>query len=255
MEEKDYREIIRELDRHRGYGVHTGVEEVAGKFKQPYDSVRAIRSQFLQRKSIKNHYRVKDRSRQHLKRWKKGVSIGDLALELDFPPVLLSNFLLQEMRNSKKRTKELLKNPKNVKDARLRKELEEVLSRDELYTPISHNKQAAEGNRREDRLAVWLDAQKLEYFTENDLRQGTVEGKTPDFLLLQPLLWHGDEYHWVESKASFGEDYIHRKNHRGQVSQYVELYGHGMLVYWYGYLTNLQRKNYVIVDRRELGLE
>ena len=113
----------------------------------------------------------------------------------------------------------------------------------------------AEGNRREDRLAVWLDAQKLEYFTENDLRQGTVEGKTPDFLLLQPLLWHGDEYHWVESKASFGEDYIHRKNHRGQVSQYVELYGHGMLVYWYGYLTNLQRKNYVIVDRRELGLE
>ena len=164
MEEKVYREIIRELDRHRGYGVHTGVEEVAGKFKQPYDAVRAIRSQFLQRKSIKNHYRIKDRSRQHLKSWKNGVSIGDLALELDFPPVLLSNFLLQEMRNSKKRTKELLKNPKNIKDARLRKELEEVLSRDELYTPISHNKQAAEGNRREDRLAVWLDAQKLEYF-------------------------------------------------------------------------------------------
>ena len=103
MEEKVYREIIRELDRHRGYGVHTGVEEVAGKFKQPYDAVRAIRSQFLQRKSIKNHYRIKDRSRQHLQRWKKCVSIGDLALELDFPPVLLANFLLQE-NNSKKRT-------------------------------------------------------------------------------------------------------------------------------------------------------
>ena len=188
MEEKVYREILRELDRHRGYGVHTGVEDVAGKFKQPYDAIRAIRSQFLQRKSIKNHYRIKDRSRQHLQRWKKGVSIGDLALELDFPPVLLANFLLQEMRNSKKRTKELLRNTKAVKDPRLRKELEEVLSRDELYTPISHNKQAAEGNRREDRLAVWLDAQELEYFTENDLRHGTVEGKTPDFLLLQPLL-------------------------------------------------------------------
>ena len=49
MEEKVYREILRELDRHRGYGVHTGVEEVANKFEQPYDAVRAIRSQFLQR--------------------------------------------------------------------------------------------------------------------------------------------------------------------------------------------------------------
>ena len=47
MKEKVYREILRELDRHRGYGVHSGVEEVAGKFEQPYDAVRAIRSQFL----------------------------------------------------------------------------------------------------------------------------------------------------------------------------------------------------------------
>ena len=99
------------------------------------------------------------------------------------------------------------------------------------------------------------DGENKEYFTENELKDGTVEGKTPDFLLVEPLIWHGDKYNWIESKASFGEHYVHRKNHKGQISQYVELYGEGLLVYWYGYLDSLKKDRYEIVDRRELGLE
>ena len=93
----------------------------------------------------------------------------------------------------------------------------------------------------------WLDGKDVEYFTENDLRAGTVEGKTPDFLLMEPIEWHGDQYNWIESKASFGDEYIHRKNHRGQVSKYVELYGQGILVYWYAYLDNLKSRGYTII--------
>ena len=161
-----------------------------------------------------------------------------------------------KMRFSKKKTKEIMKNTNLVKNnKRLKEELDEVIGRDELYTPRSHDKQSAEGNRKEDSIAKWLDGKNVEYFTENDLRAGTVEGKTPDFLLMKPIEWHGDEYNWIESKASFGDEYIHRKNHRGQVSDYVELYGQGILVYWYGYLDNLKSRGYTIVDRRELGIE
>ena len=53
------------------------------------------------------------------------------------------------------------------------KELEEVMERDELYTPISHNKQAAEGGRREDTLAKWLDKEKS--VDENDLIEAANE--------------------------------------------------------------------------------
>ena len=141
------------------------------------------------------------------------------------------------------------------KNKRLKDELDEILGRDELYTYRSHDKQSAEGNRREARIAEWLDKKEIEYFTEKDLRAGTVEGKTPDFLLQEPMNWHGDTYNWIESKASFGDEYIHRKNHGKQVSKYVELYGQGMLVYWYGYLDVLKSKGYTIVDRREMGLK
>jgi hypothetical protein len=39
------------------------------------------------------------------------------------------------------------------------------------------------------------------------------------------------------------------------VSKYVELYGQGILVYWYGYLDVLKSRGYTIIDRREMGME
>ena len=256
MDLDTYYKLIEEMGKYPGYGVHSGVDKVAEKLNQPYDSTRAIRSQYLQRKSIKNYYKVKDKAGRYHKEWQNGKTIGEIALDVDFPPVLLANFLMLKMRFSKKKTKEIMKNTNLVKNnKRLKSELDEILGRDELYTYRSHDKQSAEGNRREDRIAEWLDKKELEYFTEKDLRAGTVEGKTPDFLLLEPMEWHGDKYNWIECKASFGDEYIHRKNHRGQVSQYVELYGQGMLVYWYGYLDVLKSKGYTIINRREMGME
>ena len=251
-----YYKLIEELEKYPGYGVHTGVDKVSEKIGQPYDATRAIRSQYLQRKSIKNHYKVKDKAGPLFREWKDGKSLSELALQVDFPPILLANFLMLKMRFSKKRTKEIMKNTSLIKgNKRLKDELDEIIGRDELYTPRSHDKQSAEGNRREDLIAEWLDKKEMEYFTEEDLRAGTVEGKTPDFLLKKPITWHGDEYNWIESKASFGDEYIHRKNHGGQVSKYVELYGQGILVYWYGYLDSLKSRGYTIIDRKEMGLK
>ena len=124
--------------------MHTGVEEVAAKLDQPYDATRAIRSQYLQRKSIKNHYKVKDRAGFHYNTWKDGKSISEIALDVDFPPILLANFLMLKMRYSKKRTKEIIKDTNLIKgNKRLKDELDEVIGRDELYTPRSHSKQFA----------------------------------------------------------------------------------------------------------------
>ena len=52
MDLDTYYKLIEELEKHRGYGVHTGVDVVSEKIGQPYDATRAIRSQYLQRKSI-----------------------------------------------------------------------------------------------------------------------------------------------------------------------------------------------------------
>ena len=71
MDLDTYYKLIEELEKFRGYGVHSGVDVVSEKLGQPYDATRAIRSQYLQRKSIKNYYKVKDKAGIHHKEWKK----------------------------------------------------------------------------------------------------------------------------------------------------------------------------------------
>lgn len=235
--------------------MHEGVEETAEQFHLPYDTVRAIRSQFLQRKVIKRYYVVKARTDRLVGQWNRGSTLDQLAKQQDFPPVLLATFVLPRLGYTKRQLKAAIADPQKAKTKRLQRELAEALNEDDLYSPSGHEKQAAEGNRREDLLAVWLDKQGLEYFTEEELREGTVEGKTPDFLLPQPLYFEGEKYNWVESKASFGDKPIHRKIVSGQVGPYVEFYGPGLLVYWYGYLDTLPNPGFDIVDRRQLGLE
>ena len=140
MDLDTFNKMIEEFGNYPGYGVHNGVDKVSEKLGQPYDATRAIRSQYLQRKSIRNHYKVKEKAGLYHKQWKEGKTIGELALEIDFPPILLANFLMLKMRFSKKKTKEIMKNTNLVKNnKRLKEELDEVIGRDELYTPRSHD--------------------------------------------------------------------------------------------------------------------
>ena len=90
MDLDTFNKLIKEFGNYPGYGVHNGVDKVSEKFDQPYDATRAIRSQYLQRKSIRNHYKVKEKAGLYHKQWKEGKTISELALEIDFPPILLS---------------------------------------------------------------------------------------------------------------------------------------------------------------------
>lgn len=254
IKEETYNRLIRHIQNFRSYSVYEGVEETAEQFHLRFDTVRAIRSQFLQRKVIRHYYVVKARTDRLVAQWKRGSTLDQLARRQDFPPVLLATFVLPKLGYTKRQIKAAIADPQKANSPRLRRELKEAVNEDDLYSPSGHEKQAAEGNRREDLLAVWLDEQDMEYFTEAELREGTVEGKTPDFLLPQPLYFQGEKYNWVESKASFGDKPIHRKIVSGQVGPYVEFYGPGLLVYWYGYLDNLACPGFDVVDRQLLGL-
>ena len=56
---------------------------------------------------------------------------------------------------------------------------------------------------------------------------------------------------WIDSKATFGDDRIHQKQLEEQYLGYVNRYGPGLVVYWFGCLDDLGKSdsNVMVLDK------
>lgn len=73
----------------------------------------------------------------------------------------------------------------------------------------------------------YIDEQKL-------MAQGFA--KTPDVLLVVPFAVQGREVNWIDSKAMFGSKDIHVAHLQTQLQPYVNRYGPGLVIYWFGFV-------------------
>ena len=110
--------------------------------------------------------------------------------------------------------------------------------------------QAERGRFGEERLQRWLDDHQVGYRDEEDLRGAYP--KTPDILLDEPMVYNGTKLFWIESKANFGDRTEVSRNTKRQLKPYSELFGPGMVIYWFGVVDGLQgRRNDVFVGTAE----
>ncbi len=199
------------------------------------------------RSATKRFYKVKHRAASLLKNWNEGRTFLSFSEELKFPPILMAYIILKENNIPRKRFWEYVRNPEKIKDNRLSKEIADVVERDIVYSPEGNEMQYARGKRGEKRLQEWLDRQNLVYQTEDDLKGR--HAKTPDVLLKKTIKTNGMNIRWIESKASFGDEIEIRRNTKRQLKAYTELFGPGIVVYWFGFIEGARGpKNVLIVD-------
>ncbi len=199
--------------------------------------LNVIFTQKTVREATKKFHVVKKNARRLSKEWKEGRSLLSIARKWRFPPMLTGLLLFQEMGYSKKQFWKFVKEPHAIKNPRIRREIEEITREDMVYSPWGNEIQHKRGEWGEQKLKDWLDSHKAEYRTEKDLR-GEFP-KTPDCLLDRPLFVNGWKINWIESKASFGDKIEVNKNLRNQLSPYVELFGPGIVVYWFGHVDEI----------------
>lgn len=200
-----------------------------------------IYTQRVTRDSTRRYYQVKNRAPQLLSQWKRGTSLVELARKEIFPPVLLSLILMQQDGMPRKEFWNYIRDPKSATDKRIKKEFHDIVHEDIIYSPAGMDVQYQRGKKGEARLCEWLDCNGLEYRTENELK-GEFQ-KTPDCLLKNPIEIDGMKVHWLESKANFGNAFEVKRNNKKQLIPYTEIFGSGIVVYWFGHVSD-----YEVVD-------
>ena len=216
------------------------------------------------------------KSQCNLLLWKdlfiSGKSLSDCVREIDLPAcviarILLSHHLKQtdsEIASSETRMKKeitkLIQEPNKIQNEQLRVVVEEAVRIDPHFSPSGVLFKQSYGEKQELQIEDWLKENEISFQNENDLRR---EGfpKTPDFVLLVPVAFYQSKtrsyqvINWIESKGTFGNESQHKKYLNEQFLSYHNRFGPGLVIYWGGFVDELDLPSSCIYLSHELPNE
>ncbi len=231
MKLAEYQELYNKLE------TPEDIDFLAENFGYDKELLLVIHTQRVVRDTTKRFYRVKDQARRMAHMWRTGQSFVEIAQRLRFPPTLAALMILEQQKVPRKQFWRYITDPTKLHDPKLRRELEEVARADIVYSPEGSAKQYERGRWGEAKLFKWLDERGIEYRTEKDLRREY--DKTPDTLLKTPIEWDGSKKFWIESKATFGDPVEIRRHIKKQLQPYGDMFGDGLVVYWFGFVEDV----------------
>jgi len=234
MKHSEYLELYQKLS------TPEDIDFLAENLSYDKEFLLVIYTQRVTRDATKRYYRVKDQAKRLVRMWHDGRSFVQIARKMHFPPTLTALMILEQKKITRKQFWKLIENPSLAKEKRLRRELKEVGTVDIVYSPKGTAVQYERGKWGEKKLFDWLDARGLNYRTEKQLR--SEYDKTPDVLLRKPIEWNGSKNYWIESKASVGDPVEVRRQIRRQFRPYSEIFGDGIVVYWFGFIDDVDLK-------------
>lgn len=155
-------------------------------------------------------------------------------------PMMRVRLLLKALEYTKREVAFALNDPEKVDDESLRRLIWSSVLTDYIYSPLAIRHQLARGRLGELIIQNWLDKMGVSYKTERDLRKESI--KTPDFYFSEPIIIDDFEVNWIESKALFADPRTHWIYWKKQFSKYLDFFGSGFVVYWFGRIKELDKK-------------
>lgn len=235
MDIHTYKKIYSQLD-------SSNIKSISADFGLNDDVLKCILNQKILRNNKALYHKVANDAEALLGRWRGGESFVSLSDETGLSPVLMSIILLKRTGMSRKGVRQMLRNPEGIEDERLRRELAQVVKKDNLFSPRAHSLQTERAMMCEGEIGGWLKERDIQFLTEEKIKKYAIT-KTPDFLLKSPLNIDSINISWIESKGLFGGPEEHRRYLKKQFSEYIKFFGAGMVVYWYGFVDPISEEN------------
>jgi len=232
MKYDDFKNLYNQLSRPsdiKDISMSTGLDE---------ELLNVIYTQRTVRETTRAYYRVERYVKDMIRDWNRGMSMLQISEKAEFSPILTGLLMFKEMGKGKKEFWSYVRQPEIIPSARMRQEIIEITEADYVYSPWANEIQSKRGTWGEGKLQCWLQGQGITFRTEKDLR-GEYP-KTPDCLLDKPVQINGWNINWIESKATFGDNVEVNKNLKKQLAPYLDLFGKGIVVYWFGYVDGIE---------------
>ena len=167
-----------------------------------HDTISSIYSQVYQRKIKKDYPKHHKRStiNKYIQQYHFAISrreregfVSRLADKIDFPATLLARIILEEILKensqsnvSKALISQCIKQPQNIPDKVLSREVEICVHNDQLCGPLIESIKREIGLKYEKVLHDTLMQRDIAYYHEDTLRKEGYD-KTPDFKLVVPI--------------------------------------------------------------------
>jgi len=234
-----YKEVVNIIKRNH----FLDFDEVAKQCGMAYDAIVSIYSQVTRRK---------ERVPVELcnERWQAGETLLEIATSLKISPFTLVRELfespLRPVALTARAASACIREPHLLRDLhpRLAAEFEQLGELLDNQSISSSRIRQLIGSEYEVQLQLQLRALGVPFVTEERLRTEGV-AKTPDIRLLTPIYIDGidHEINWIDSKAMFGDHKMHAAQIKAQFVSYVNMFGPGLVIYWFGYVDIMNPPN------------
>ncbi|XP_044292806.1 CDAN1-interacting nuclease 1 isoform X2 [Varanus komodoensis] len=154
------------------------------------------------------------------------------------PNIIVQRQLKLIIKATKTRINSMLRDPSQIPDGVLANQVYQCTVNDYCYGPLVDCIKHAIGHEHEVLLKEMLLEKNISFLAEDQLRAKGYD-KTPDFILEVPVAVEGHIIHWIESKASFGDECSHQAYLHDQFWSYWNRFGPGLVIYWYGFIEEL----------------
>lgn len=240
------------------YGSRDCLKTIALQFPGvTYNTLVSIYSQDYQKKMRKNHHKHHklEVMENYYQRYLAGVAqestepvLLRIAEEVDLSHSLLARIVLERHLSHtcfdgenppRAVVSQMMKDPLTlIGDKTLANEVHQCILNDPNYGPLVDNIKRSVGYEYELILREKLQNRGIPFLGEDDMRSRGYD-KTPDCKLEIPIAVDGFVVNWIESKASFGDDYNHQTYLKDQFWSYWNRFGPGMVIYWFGFIDEL----------------
>ncbi|KAE8970666.1 hypothetical protein PR003_g26026 [Phytophthora rubi] len=159
----------------------------------------------------------------------------------------ISNFFKEAMKDESELAESQPPNRRGLSEreyARVMQEIRECIDGDVYCSPLADRIRHNMGVEYEYLLLETLRNRQLVFESEDVLREKGLS-KTPDVRLLLPIGVKDPKsgqlhvVNWIDSKAMFGDRHTHETENASQLQGYVNRYGPGMVIYWFGHVAQL----------------